>query len=85
MWPMESGTIIIGVKVESLESLRNQRTYLIITKRDGMVYKRIRKNKNENSLIAISDSGPGDRNIVFPTLVSGKKAPSSGRCFLNLY
>lgn len=60
MWPMESGTIIIGVKVEALESLRDQRTYIIITKRDGMVYKRIRKNQNQNSLTAISD------NPVFP-------------------
>lgn len=60
MWPMESGTIIIGVKVESLESLKDQRTYIIMTKRDGMVYKRIRKNENNNSLTAISD------NPVFP-------------------
>lgn len=60
MLPLESGTIIIGVKVESLEALRDHHTYIIITKRDGMVYKRIRKNKSKSYLTAISD------NPVFP-------------------
>ncbi|MBY5958510.1 LexA family transcriptional regulator [Membranicola marinus] len=60
MLPMESGSVIIGVKVESLEALRNQRTYIIITKREGMVYKRIQKNLAGNFLTAISD------NPLFP-------------------
>ncbi len=63
MLPMESGTIIIGVKVETLEMIRDQRTYIIITKRDGMVYKRIRKHPTKNFLTAISD------NPVFPPFV----------------
>lgn len=60
MLPLESGTIIIGIKVESLELVRNHRTYIIITKRDGMVYKRITKHPAGNFLTAISD------NPVFP-------------------
>lgn len=56
MQPIESGTIIIGVKVESLDEIRDFRTYVIITKRDGMVYKRIRKNPSNLTLVAISDN-----------------------------
>lgn len=60
MLPMESGTIVIGTRIDSLEDLRDQRTYIIITRRDGMVYKRIRTDANHSSLIAISD------NPIFP-------------------
>lgn len=60
MLPMVSGSVIIGVKVETLEALRDQRTYIIITKRDGMVYKRIQKHSAENYLTAFSD------NPIFP-------------------
>jgi len=61
MLPIESGSIIIGVKVETLEALRDERTYIINTKRDGMVYKRIRNHPSGNYLTAISD------NPVFPS------------------
>lgn len=60
MLPMESGSVIIGVKVETLEAMRNQRTYIIITKRDGMVYKRIQKDPQGDFLTAMSD------NPLFP-------------------
>lgn len=60
MLPLESGTIIVGVRVESLEDIRDQKTYIIITKREGMVYKRIRNDRSRQYLTAISD------NPVFP-------------------
>lgn len=60
MLPIESGSIIIGVRVESLHEIKDMRTYVIITKRDGMVYKRVRKNPLDHALVAISD------NSIYP-------------------
>lgn len=60
MLPLESGSIVIGLRIESLSEIRDMRTYVIITKRDGMVYKRIRNSHVDHALVAISD------NPVYP-------------------
>lgn len=60
MLPLEPGSIVIGTRIESLDLIKDHRTYVIITKRDGLVYKRIQKLPAENKLIATSD------NPVFP-------------------
>jgi len=60
MLPMEPGSIVIGTRIESLDLIKDHRTYVIITKRDGLVYKRIQKLSDENKLLATSD------NPVFP-------------------
>lgn len=54
MPPHEDGDIIIGRYVESLNELKHGRTYIIITKSDGIVYKRLGSNKN-NLLLLESD------------------------------
>lgn len=56
MLPMESGSIIICRFVESLRDIRDDKTYIIITHKDGVVYKRVRKADEEARLIAISDN-----------------------------
>src|SRR5690625_3958053 len=56
MLPMEPGSIVIGTRIESLDLIKDHRTYVIITKRDGLVYKRIQKLSDENKLLATSDN-----------------------------
>ncbi len=60
MVPMESGSVVICSYVENLSELKNEKTYVIATHLDGIVYKRIVKNPDGESLTAISD------NPVFP-------------------
>lgn len=56
MLPMPSGSIVISKYVETLNELKDDKTYIIITERDGLVYKRIRNHKDQKCLTAISDN-----------------------------
>jgi len=55
MPPHEPGSIIVGKYVERLEDVMDGRTYILITKSEGMVYKRLNKNK-KNTLVVESDN-----------------------------
>ncbi len=55
MLPTPSGSVIVGEKIEDLEEVKNNNTYIVITKKEGIVYKRIMRNtryKNKVSLIS---------------------------------
>ncbi len=55
MPPHEDGSIIIGRYIEKLGEVMDGRTYILITKSEGMVYKRLNKNK-KNALVLESDN-----------------------------
>lgn len=55
MPPHEDGSIIIGRYVEKLGEIQDGKTYILITKNEGMVYKRLNKNK-KNALVLESDN-----------------------------
>jgi len=56
MLPIQSGSIVIASYIEKLEDIKNNKTYIVISKRDGLVYKRILKESNNNKLILKSDN-----------------------------
>lgn len=41
MLPLQSGTVIIGQYVENLSDIRNGKTYVLVTSKEGVVYKRV--------------------------------------------
>jgi len=41
MLPIPSGSIVIGRYVESLDDIKNGTTYILVTEREGVVYKRV--------------------------------------------
>ncbi len=47
MPPLRDGCYVIGKFVESLKSIRNGRTYILVTKTEGVVYKRVMVEGNE--------------------------------------
>ena len=55
MPPHEDGSIVIGRYIEKLGDVKDGRTYILITKNEGMVYKRLNKNK-KNALVVASDN-----------------------------
>lgn len=55
MPPHRDGSFIIGRYVESLGEVRDGRTYILLTKEEGIVYKRLNKN-GKNSLVLSSDN-----------------------------
>lgn len=57
MLPIESGTFVFGKYVESWLDIRDKKSYIVVTKTEGIVFKRIEnKLKNENCLKLHSDN-----------------------------
>lgn len=56
MLPMESGNIVLCSYIETLNQIKNNKTYIIVSKNDGLVYKRVLRNENRKSLILMSDN-----------------------------
>jgi len=57
MLPLVSGTIVIGEKLERLSDLKDGQTYVLITRQDGIVYKRVFNYLRENGvLFLVSDN-----------------------------
>src|SRR3990170_1750595 len=47
MMPTPSGSVIVGEKVGNLEEIRSNNTYVVVSKTDGIVYKRVLKNNRQ--------------------------------------
>ena len=58
MPPLKSGTIVVGKYVESLNEIKDGQTYIILTKDDGVVYKRLynEKKKSADTFLFCSDN-----------------------------
>ncbi|NOT73824.1 MAG: helix-turn-helix domain-containing protein [Cyclobacteriaceae bacterium] len=57
MLPILPGTIVIGEWVEDIHSLKNGKSYVLVTEREGIVYKRVFNYLQENGkLFLVSDN-----------------------------
>lgn len=57
MMPTPSGSVIVGEKVESLEEVKSNNTYIVVSKTEGIVYKRMMKNNRlKNKYTMVSDN-----------------------------
>ncbi|MEQ8686800.1 MAG: LexA family transcriptional regulator [Imperialibacter sp.] len=57
MLPLESGTIIIGQYLESSDHIKNGKTYVLVTSKEGVVYKRVFNYLKDNGkLYLVSDN-----------------------------
>mgnify|MGYP001478214668 FL=1 len=54
MLPLTSGSIVIGKYIEDIEFVKDGKTYILLTKEDGIVYKRVEL--LDNSIKLISDN-----------------------------
>ena len=57
MMPTPSGSVIVGEKVEDLSDLKSNQTYIVVSRNEGIVYKRVLKNnRSKNKLTMVSDN-----------------------------
>ena len=56
MLPVAPGSIVICRYVESLDQLKDGMTYVIVTRENSLVYKRIKCKPSESKIMAISDN-----------------------------
>jgi transcriptional regulator with XRE-family HTH domain len=57
MLPTPSGSVIVGQKTDGVEDVRSNSPYVVVSRNEGIVYKRIVKNnKAKNKLTMVSDN-----------------------------
>jgi len=57
MLPTPSGSIIVGEKVDDASEIKNSQAYIVVSRNEGIVYKRIEKNgRSKNKLTLVSDN-----------------------------
>lgn len=57
MMPTPSGSVIVGEKIDSLDDVKTNNTYIVVSKTEGIVYKRVMKNnRQKNKYTLISDN-----------------------------
>jgi transcriptional regulator with XRE-family HTH domain len=57
MLPTPSGSVIVAQKVDDLEDVRSNAAYVVVSRNEGIVYKRIQKNaKARNKITMVSDN-----------------------------
>ncbi len=57
MMPTPSGSVIVGEKISNLEELKSHNTYIVVSRTEGIVYKRMLKNNRlKNKYTMVSDN-----------------------------
>jgi polyhydroxyalkanoate synthesis regulator phasin len=57
MLPTQSGSVIVGEKVEDLNDVKTSNTYIVVSRNEGIVYKRVlRNNRSKNKVTLVSDN-----------------------------
>jgi transcriptional regulator with XRE-family HTH domain len=57
MMPTPSGSVIVCEKVDNMDEVKNNLTYIVVSKNDGIVYKRVLKgNRTKSKLTLVSDN-----------------------------
>lgn len=57
MLPTPSGSVIVGEKVENLDDVKSNETYIVVSRNEGIVYKRVMKNgRLKNKVTMVSDN-----------------------------
>jgi transcriptional regulator with XRE-family HTH domain len=56
MPPLKEGAILVGKYVESLNEIKDGLTYIVLTKNDGLVYKRLYHEKKKSTFVFQSDN-----------------------------
>jgi transcriptional regulator with XRE-family HTH domain len=57
MLPTPSGSVIVGEKVDSMEAMKNNTACIVVSRNEGIVYKRVqRNNRAKNKLTLVSDN-----------------------------
>lgn len=57
MLPTPSGSVIVGEKVDNVEELKNNTPCIVVSRNEGIVYKRVQRNgRQKNKLTLVSDN-----------------------------
>ena len=58
MLPTPSGSVIVGEKIENLEEVKSNLTYVVVSRNEGIVYKRIMKTPRTKAKLTLVSDNP---------------------------
>jgi transcriptional regulator with XRE-family HTH domain len=58
MPPLKTGNLVVGKFVEDFHSLKDGKTYVLVTQNEGIVYKRIHRDKKNKNLLHLHSDNP---------------------------
>ena len=58
MLPTPSGSIIVGEKIENTDDIKNSQAYIVVSRNEGIVYKRVEKNGRSKSKLTLLSDNP---------------------------
>ena len=58
MLPTQSGSVIVGEKVEDIENVKSSNTYIVVSRNEGIVYKRVLKNNRSKTKVTLVSDNP---------------------------
>lgn len=58
MMPTPSGSVVVGERVSSLDDVKNNQTYIVVSKTDGIVYKRVMRNNRQRAKVTLVSDNP---------------------------
>lgn len=58
MLPTPSGSVIVGEKVEDPEAVKNNQAYIVVSRSEGIVYKRIMRNNRSRTKVTLVSDNP---------------------------
>lgn len=66
MPPLKDGSTVVGKYVESLDEIKDGQTYIVLTKNDGVVYKRLYREKKKLNHIKFHSDNPAYEPYTIP-------------------
>lgn len=67
MMPTPSGSIVVGEKIEEVDTIKPTDTYIVVSRGDGIVYKRIEKTSRTKKQLTLVSDNPAYRPYVVST------------------
>ncbi|MCW3080858.1 LexA family transcriptional regulator [Segetibacter sp.] len=58
MLPTQSGSVIVGEKLENIEDVKTSNTYIVVSRNEGIVYKRVLKNNRSKTKVTLVSDNP---------------------------
>jgi transcriptional regulator with XRE-family HTH domain len=58
MLPTTSGSVIVGEKVDGIDDVKTSNTYIVVSRNEGIVYKRVLKNNRSKSKVTLVSDNP---------------------------
>lgn len=67
MLPIPSGSIIIGQYVDNWKNIKDDKTYILVTQREGIVYKRVFNHIKDKGVLNLVSDNPAYSSYELPT------------------